>query len=787
MKIRVSSIIALTSVAACMSRDSAPATTTVGAAQEEAEAKADMLREAAPAAPAALAPGGGGRGERARKQAKGGSGLLGSLSTVDKKDSSALFANEVASAEADGAVEGGHGGEAAPPTRAWFPESFVFQPRVVTDDTGRATLDVLVPDRLTTWRLLALAHTRSGEQAGAVTQFLGTLPVYVEPVVPRALIAGDVVRVPIQLANTTEAAVRRQLELAVEGATLEGAARREVVVPAGGSVVETVVLAARQPGEVALTATLVGADAVRRTVGVSPRGRRVEVERSGTLAAPRERLLEAPRGEFSSAVLEVVPGALAVVRNELAAAGQRGAAADVAYALLLAGEAPGLLAKLGGEADGEALRALRVVATQRALRHARVATLETATLLVEGALAHPDQPVLVRLGERLSAQLAGWQRPDGTFGGANGWTLQRLLAGTAEAVLATAAEQRATRGADVDASRALRARTRAESARLSASAAVERNLGRIEDPYTASLLVVSGAAQGSLADQLRAKVRAAVKVGEDGARTLELGKDVVRADGLRPSDVEAAAVAALALAGDAEAPWVADLASTVLAGYVPGFGFGDGHTNLWALRAVLATFTQPLPSSVKITLELDGRVLSEGTFDAQRLRDVLRLDAQVPEASGAHRWGIRAEPAVPGLGYRLALTTWVPFAAEPEAGVALEVRTAGEPKVGRAVDVSLVASAPAGHPLSIVHRLPAGVVPDRPSLDALVSSGALSAYDTEDGAVRLSVPALAPAAPWRATYRVVPTLAGTLHSGATTIEVAGETRTLPPAPWTIRP
>ncbi len=741
------------------------------------------------AAPAAPPAGKAGRAYKLKKEsAKSApaedSAVMGLLGSAEGGGGAAAYgaAMNDKDAEAEAAPE-----EAAPATRSWFPESFLFEPRVVTDASGRATVDVKIPDRLTTWRVLALAHTRGGEQAGAVAELLGTLPVYVEPVVPRQLIAGDVVRVPVQLVNTTEAAVSRRLDLAITGGALEGARSREATVPAGGSAVETVVLSAQQPGEIALTATLKGADEIVRTIAVVPRGQRVVVERSGTLAAPRERTIEAPQGEFSSVDLEVFPGALGVLRSELASAGQRGSAADVAYALLLAGEAPGLLAKLGGEADAEALRALRMVATQRAMRHARVASLETATLLAEGAFAHPDQPVLARLGERLSAQLAGWQRPDGTFGGATGWTLQRLLVGTAESVRATLAEARAlsAEGAVAEPARAARARAQAQATRIRASAAVERNLGRIEDPYTAALLVASGAAEGTLAEQLRAKVRAAVKAGEDGARTLEVGPDVVRIDGLRPSAVEAAAVAALALAGDPEAPWVADLATTVMAGYQPGAGFGDGRASLWALRAVLASFAAPLPPSVKIVLELDGQPLSEGAFDARQLRDVLRLDARVPQAGGARRWGIRAEPPVPGLGYRLALTTWVPFQPQPEAGVALLVRPAGEPRVGRAVDVTLIASAPAGYPVEIVHRLPAGVVPDRPSLDALVSAGTLSSYETEDGAVRLSVPALEPSSPWQGTYKVVPTLAGSLQSGASTIEVAGQSRTLPPVAWKI--
>jgi len=701
-----------------------------------------------------------------REDARGGG-------SANKLDAFATAMEAPAEADAEG-------GEAAPAaTRSWFPESFLFEPRVVTDETGRGSFDVKVPDRLTTWRVLALAHTRSGEQAGAVTSFLGTLPVYVEPVVPRQLIAGDVVRIPIQLVNTTEATVSKKLTLSIEGGTFDGPSTRTVNVPGGGSAVELVTVHAPKAGQIALEAELAGVDAILRTITVLPKGKRVVVERSGTLASPRSLSIEAPAGESSEASLTVFPGALAIVRTELATAGGRGGVADDAYALLLAGEAPALLAKLGGDVDQEALRTLRIIATQRALRHARVATLEVATMLAEAALANPESPVLERLGERLMAQLAQFQRPDGTYGGQNGWTLQRLLASTAESVHAVSAA----------ASKSVRDKSRAEASRIRASAAVERNLGRIEDPYTAALLIASGAASGSVADQLRKKIREGVVVSDiDGSRSLTIPAGVTRADGLIPSAAEAAAVAVLALQGDDESKaWVADLSSTVLAGYNPGYGFGDGRASLWCLRAVLATFSDPLPTSVKIALDVDGAPIASGTFDAKQLRDVLSLSGPVPRAAGVHKWGVQADPAVAGLGYRLSLTTWVPWTPEPEAGLTLEVRSPNEPRVGRASDVTLVAIAPAGYAGKVIHRLPAGVVPDVPSLDALVSAGLVSSYDTEDGAVRFSLPPLAVSTPWQATYRVVPTLGGTLSTGASMIEFAGETRTIPPEAWSIKP
>ncbi|MGH2897245.1 MAG: alpha-2-macroglobulin family protein, partial [Solirubrobacteraceae bacterium] len=173
------------------------------------------------------------------------------------------------------------------PTRAWFPETFLFEPLVVTDDHGAAVVPVRVPDRLTTWRVLALAHSRSGAQGGAVTSFLGTLPTYVDPVVPPFLIQGDEVRVPIQIVNTTAGEVASALEVSVAGATLRGGTGGARRIPAQGSALDHATLVADRAGRVKLRVALAGSDAVERTFDVRPSGRPVTELRSGTLAAPR--------------------------------------------------------------------------------------------------------------------------------------------------------------------------------------------------------------------------------------------------------------------------------------------------------------------------------------------------------------------------------------------------------------------------------------------------------------------------------------------------------------------
>jgi hypothetical protein len=671
------------------------------------------------------------------------------------------------------------GGSAAP-TRAWFPETFLFEPLVVTDANGVATVPVRVPDRLTQWRVLALAHSRSGAQAGAVTAFSGTLPTYVDPVLPPFLRAGDTVRLPVQVVNTTDKPVEAALSVAVKGARVESGART-VRVPARGSVVELVTVRAGEAGPVTVRAALGDTDAVVRDFDVWATGQPVVQTRGGSLAAPRTLSLTGPTDAQPGSErvrLQVYPGALGVVRAELAAVERRPVdVAGDAYALLLAGQAPELLRALGETPDAESLQSLARIAGQRVLRAARAPSVDVATRLAEGALAHPDNPVLARLGERLAAQVAQAQRPDGTCQGGDGWALQRLLVATAGCARTVRAAAGTPEG-----------KQRAAAFSVRASGVFERYLSQVKDGYTAAVLLAEGSVEGSVADALRARVREAVKTLPDGTAFLPVEPDAERADGTRPSEAEATAMAVLALQGDAKAP-LADLGAWLLAHYTPGLGWGDGQANRVGLRAALALFKQPLPDRVRVTLARDGTTVTEGTYDAKALREVLALEAAAPGSGGAHTWTVRAEPAVPGLGFSLALAAAVPWKAAAVGGLQLAVTGPKEVRVGQLADVRVQVGAPSALPLLFQQDLPAGVQVDTASLDDLVSSGLVTSWDVQDGALSLHLAPRPQGAPLRMDFRVLPTLAGTLQAGASRLGVPGRpdlSASLPPVTWAVR-
>jgi hypothetical protein len=308
----------------------------------------------------------------------------------------------------------------------------------------------------------------------------------------------------------------------------------------------------------------------------------------------------------------------------------------------------------------------------------------------------------------------------------------------------------------------------------------------VTDGYTAAAILASRTVTGELAEALRKRVRGAIKKTDDGAAYLEVADGVVRGDGAIPTRIEATALAVLALDGDAQAP-LADLGTTLLGAYSIAWGWGDGRVNLVAMQAVLALFRTPLPRAVTVTLEMDGTPVVHGTLEGAKLRDVLALDAATPGLAGAHSWKLVAEPAVPGLGYSLALDSWLPWDKQAiHDGLELALPAHLDATVGKPIDLTITAVAPSGIALHIRQALPAGVQVDTPSVQAQVAAGVIERFVAADGALELYVPALAPGKTFTVTYRAVPTFGGTLHSGASLIEAGVHQVHVPPTEWTIK-
>jgi hypothetical protein len=181
-------------------------------------------------------------------------------------------------------------GPTPPRIREWFPETLLWRPELITDDRGRASLDIDLADSITTWRLTASAVTADGRLGAAQSSLKVFQPFFVDVNLPVALTRGDEIAVPVVLYNYLDTPQQVQLKLADAAwfDRLDGGERRLDLKPR--EVRSTFYrLRARQVGTHQLHVTATGsgvADAVKRRVEVLPDGRRVETVWNGNLRQP---------------------------------------------------------------------------------------------------------------------------------------------------------------------------------------------------------------------------------------------------------------------------------------------------------------------------------------------------------------------------------------------------------------------------------------------------------------------------------------------------------------------
>ncbi len=90
-----------------------------------------------------------------------------------------------------------------PRLREYFPETLLWQPELVTDKNGGATLNFKLADSLTTWKLYAVGSTASGE-VGMVERDIQTFQLFfaeLDP--PKILTEGDEIWLPVPIRNYT--------------------------------------------------------------------------------------------------------------------------------------------------------------------------------------------------------------------------------------------------------------------------------------------------------------------------------------------------------------------------------------------------------------------------------------------------------------------------------------------------------------------------------------------------------------------------------------------------------
>jgi uncharacterized protein YfaS (alpha-2-macroglobulin family) len=167
-----------------------------------------------------------------------------------------------------------------------FRSTVLWQPEIVTDKNGSATVKVKYPDSLTTWKATARAVSAVNQFGIAETNTQTKQPLIVRLEAPRFFVVGDTVTISAVVNNNTEQAMTVQPALELGGilshAKLEPAAK--LTVPANGESRADWVLKISESGEATLKVTARGgkyADAMEKTFTAYEHGIEKFIAKSG--------------------------------------------------------------------------------------------------------------------------------------------------------------------------------------------------------------------------------------------------------------------------------------------------------------------------------------------------------------------------------------------------------------------------------------------------------------------------------------------------------------------------
>ncbi|MBN2491074.1 MAG: outer membrane protein assembly factor BamD [Planctomycetes bacterium] len=234
--------------------------------------------------------------------------------------------------QADGGVFALLGGDlldqqlAAVEVRRRFLDTAAFLPHIETDDEGKATVEVALADNLTAWRARAVGVGGEALVGSGDTSIRATKPLVARLDMPRFLTQGDRVRAASVLNNNTKEALALGVELAVEGARLEGAARAPLVLPGYEAERLDWELAAPDPGAVKLALRAAEArpdgarDGMELAIPALPFGEHGRVAHSGTTTESVVFPVKLPEGLLAGACrygLLLSPGYDAVLLDGL--------------------------------------------------------------------------------------------------------------------------------------------------------------------------------------------------------------------------------------------------------------------------------------------------------------------------------------------------------------------------------------------------------------------------------------------------------------------------------------
>ncbi|MBI9051437.1 MAG: Ig-like domain-containing protein [Anaerolineaceae bacterium] len=101
-----------------------------------------------------------------------------------------------------------------------FPDTPFWMPDAVTDEDGKTSVTVTLPDSLTTWRMDSRAINKDTQVGGNIVDIISTKPLMVRPQTPRFFVVGDVLTLGTAVHNNTAEDMQVRVSLEASGVEL---------------------------------------------------------------------------------------------------------------------------------------------------------------------------------------------------------------------------------------------------------------------------------------------------------------------------------------------------------------------------------------------------------------------------------------------------------------------------------------------------------------------------------------------------------------------------------------
>jgi hypothetical protein len=204
--------------------------------------------------------------------------------------------------------------------RQWFPETLLWNPALLTDGNGEATLTVPMADTITTWRLTCSANTKRGSLGSCNAGLRVFQDFFVDLDLPVALTRGDEVSVPVAVYNYLEVPQEVRLEMQSDEWVELLSEREQLITMKPGEVgVKYFRVRAKTVGWKKLEVRAYGpkmSDAVRKDIEIVPDGTAVEVAKSDRLGGEVSWDFDLPANAIpgaNRAFVKLYPGAFSQV------------------------------------------------------------------------------------------------------------------------------------------------------------------------------------------------------------------------------------------------------------------------------------------------------------------------------------------------------------------------------------------------------------------------------------------------------------------------------------------